>query len=42
MADLVAYTTYIHLLRPPSKEFAWHWYERHLHVCDVNGGPIEL
>ncbi|GAA1710957.1 hypothetical protein GCM10009745_68760 [Kribbella yunnanensis] len=42
MADLVAYAAYIHLLRPPSKEFAWHWYERHLQNKDVNAGPIEM
>jgi hypothetical protein len=42
MADLVAYATYIHLFRPPSKEFAWHWYEQHLRACDVNHGAIGL
>lgn len=42
MADLVAYAVYLHLLRPPGKEFAWTWYSRYLHASDVNGGPIEL
>ncbi len=42
MADLVAYAAYVHLLRPPSKQFAWNWYDRHLRRSDVNGRPVRL
>lgn len=41
MADIVAWTTYQHLLRYPGKEFAWSWYDDHLKTADRNG-PIEL
>lgn len=42
MADLVAYTTYQHLLRHHGKEFAWRWYDTYVRDSDVNNGPIEL
>lgn len=41
MADIVAWTTYQHLLRHPGKEFTWSWYDDHLKASDPHG-PIEL
>jgi hypothetical protein len=42
MADLAAWTAYQALLRHPTKQFAWGWYDRHLSGADVNGGPVAL
>jgi hypothetical protein len=42
MADLVAWTTYQSILRHPGKVVPAAWYDQHLRVRDVNGGPIAL
>ncbi|TFV52577.1 DUF3800 domain-containing protein [Blastococcus sp. TF02A-35] len=41
-ADLIAWTTYQHLLRHPGKKQFWTWYQDYLQPLDVNGGPIQL
>ena len=42
MADLVAWTTYQHLLRREGKEFAWPWYQKYLSDSDVLGAPRQV
>jgi hypothetical protein len=41
-ADLIAWTTYQHLLRHPGKQLFWTWYRDYLQHLDVNGAPIPL
>lgn len=40
VADIVAWTTYQHLLQHPGKARAAAWYEAHLRARDVNGAPV--
>lgn len=40
MSDLVAWTTYQSILKYPGKEIPAGWYDKHLRVRDVNGGPV--
>ncbi len=42
IADLVAWTTYQHLLRHPGKLHIAGWYDTYLRPADVNGGPLQL
>lgn len=40
MADLVAWSAYHSILRHPSREFAWGWYDTYVHCHDIYGGPL--
>lgn len=43
MADLVAYTAYMHLVRIPTKEQTWNWYREIVGAAAVTGAePREL
>ena len=42
MADIVAWTTYQHLHRAPTRKFAWDWYTEHLQARDTHGWPVTL
>ncbi|WP_246372641.1 DUF3800 domain-containing protein [Gordonia humi] len=42
MADLVAYSAYMAVAKPPMHEFAWRWYERFLSERDPLRAPQRL
>lgn len=43
LADLVAYTAYMHVLRNPAKQLMWDWYPGLLGgVCALGGHPLVL
>lgn len=42
MADLVAYAAYQSLLKDPSRQFCWNWYDEYLRTSDPRAGPVEL
>lgn len=42
MADLVAYTTYIHLARHSGNQYGWDWYDKYLRPRAGGAGPVDL